>query len=43
MTKFQAPNKFQFANNQTMAAYWNLVIGYYLAIGAWSLVIGCGE
>ena len=39
MTKFQAPNKFQFANHQTMSDGCNLDIGYYLAVGAWLLVI----
>jgi len=39
MTKFQAPNKSQFANHQTTSKGNNLDIGYYLAVGAWLLVI----
>jgi hypothetical protein len=40
ITKFQAPNKLQFLNNQTLLDHWNLMFGDYLVIGAWSLVIG---
>jgi len=39
ITKFQDPNKFQFSNDQKLFGHWNLEIGYYLGIGAWSLVI----
>jgi hypothetical protein len=39
ITKFQAPNKFQLPNPQIVHANWNLEIGYYLVIDAWSLVI----
>jgi len=40
ITKFQAPNKSQFSNNQNLLGDWNLDIGDYLVIGAWLLVIG---
>lgn len=39
MTKIQAPNKSQFTNFQTIPGHWDLDVGYYLEIGAWSLVI----
>jgi hypothetical protein len=39
ITKSQAPNKFQFSNNRKLLGHWNLVLGDYLVIGAWSLVI----
>ena len=35
----QISNKLQFSNNQKLFDHWNLVFGYYLVIGAWSLVI----
>jgi hypothetical protein len=40
ITKSQIPNKLQLPNNQMIVGYWNLDFGYYLIIGAWSLVIG---
>jgi len=39
ITKFQAPNKFQFSNNQNLLGDWNLDIGDYWVIGVWLLVI----
>jgi hypothetical protein len=39
ITKFQAPNKFQFSNYRKPFAHWILEIGNYLVIGAWPLVI----
>jgi hypothetical protein len=40
MTKFQAPDKFQTPNSklQTFGA-WDLVLGAYLVLGAWCLVL----